>query len=156
MTPHRAALVGQGSDRPDMFRVLLNHRAARPQAAVVSVTRDLEFAPLNGVVNPVDGQLYVTGFQIWGTVAKEISGLARVRYTGAPSTLPREIVPMDEGVLIRFDVALEPKRAVDPANYSAERWNYLRTAEYCSPHFKPDGSKGQEAMTPASAYLSKD
>src|SRR5205823_5157493 len=36
------------------------------------------------------------------------------------------------------------------------RWNYLRTAEYGSPHFKPDGGKGQEAMTPSSAYLSQD
>src|SRR5204863_9595532 len=102
-------LIHLGYYRPEVFRVLFNHRAARPQAAVVSLTRGLEFAPLNGAVNPMDGQLYVTGFQIWGTVAKEISGLARVRYTGAPSTLPREIVPMDEGVLIRFDVALEPK-----------------------------------------------
>src|SRR6266571_242483 len=156
MGPLNDALIHLGYYRPEIFRVLLNDRATRPQAAVVSLTRDLEFAPLNGVVNPVDGQLYVTGFQIWGTVAKQISGLARVRYTGAPGTLPREIVPMDKGVLIRFDVALEPKRAVDPANYSAERWNYLRTAEYGSPHFKPDGGKGQEAMTPSSAYLSQD
>ncbi len=63
---------------------------------------------------------------------------------------------MDKGVLIRFDVALEAKRASDPANYSAERWNYLRTAEYGSPHFKPNGGKGQEAMTPSSAYISQD
>ena len=156
MGPLNDALIHLGYYRPEIFRVLWNHRAARPQAAVVSVTRDLEFAPLNGVVNPVDGQLYVTGFQIWGTVAKQISGLARVRYTGAPNTLPREIVPMDKGVLIRFDVSLDAKRAGDPANYSAERWNYRRTAEYGSPHFKLDGGKGQEAMTPSSAYLSAD
>ncbi len=156
MGPLNDALIHLGYYRPEVFLALLNHRAARPQAAVVSLTRDLAFAPLNGAVNPMDGQLYLTGFQIWGTVAKQISGLARVRYTGTPSTLPREIVPMDKGVLIRFDVALEAKRASDPANYSAERWNYRRTAEYGSPHFRPDGGKGQEAMTPSSAYLSQD
>ena len=43
------------------------------QAAVVSVTRDLDFAPLAGAVNPMDGQLYVTGFQIFGTTAKQVS-----------------------------------------------------------------------------------
>ena len=156
MGPLNDALIHLGYYRPEIFLALLNHRAARPQAAVVSLTRDLAFAPLNGAVDPMDGQLYVTGFQIWGTVAKQISGLARLHYTGTPSPLPREIVPMDKGVLIRFDVTLEAKRASDPANYSAERWNYLRTAEYGSPHFKPDGGKGQEAMTPSSAYLSQD
>ena len=156
MGPLNEGPIHLGYYRPEIFRVLLNHRAARPQAAVVSLTRDLEFAPLNGVVNPVDGQLYVMGFQIWGTVANQISGLARMRYTGAPSRLPRELIPMDKGILIRFDVALDAKAAGDPANYSAERWNYARTAEYGSPHFKPDGGKGQETMPPSSAYLSKD
>jgi len=156
MGPLNDALIHLGYYRPGIFRVLLNHRAARSQAAVVSLTRDLEFAPLNGVVNPVDGQLYVIGFQIWGTVAKQISGLARVRYTGAPSTLPRELVPMDKGVLIRFDLPLETKSAGDPANFAAERWGYRRTAEYGSPHFKLDGGKGQETMPPSSAYHSKD
>jgi cytochrome c2 len=116
----------------------------------------LEFSPFDGAVNPVDGQLYLAGFQIFGTTANQNSGLARLRYTGAPSLLPREVVAMDKGVLLRFDVALDETKAVDPANYSAERWNYKRTAAYGSPHFKLDGSKGQEAMVPSSAYLSKD
>src|SRR5262249_8551062 len=145
-----------GYYRPEIFLVLLNQRAPRLQAVVVSVTRDLEFAPFNGAVNPIDHQLYVTGFQIFGTEAKQISGLARLRYTVAPCTLPREVVPMDKGVLLRFDVALDAQQATNPANYSVERWNYKRTANYGSPHFKIDGSKGQEIMTPSSAYFSKD
>jgi cytochrome c2 len=126
------------------------------QAAVVSLTRSFEFAPLSGAVNPADGQLYVTGFQIWGTTAKRISGLARLRYTGAPNTLPREVAAMDRGILLRFDVPLDPKQATDPANFSAERWNYKRTPNYGSPHYKLDGSTGQEWMTPSSACLSRD
>jgi len=156
MGPLNDALIHLGYNRPEIFLVRLNTRAARMQAAVVSLTRDLDFAPLSGAVNPVDGQLYVTGFQIWGTTAKRTSGLARVRYTGAPSTLPREIVPMDKGILLRFDVALDAKKGTDPANFSVERWNYRRTASYGSPHFKLDGSTGQEWMTPSSAYLSRD
>jgi len=156
MGPLNDALIHLGYYRPEIFRILLNERSPRMQAAVVSLTRNLDFAPLAGAVNPVDGQLYMTGFQIFGTTAKQISGLARLRYTGAPSTLPREVAAMDKGVLLRFDMALDPRRASDPANYSAERWNYVRTANYGSPHFKLDGSKGQDAMTPSSAYLSKD
>ncbi len=156
MGPLNDALIHLGYYRPEIFLVLLNRRLPRLQAAVLSLTRDLEFAPLNGAVNPADGQLYVTGFQIFGTTARQISGLARLRHTGAPSTLPREVVPMDKGVLVRFDAPLDPRTAADPANFAAERWNYQRTFNYGSPHFKLDGAKGQDSMTPSSAYLSLD
>ena len=156
MGPLNDALIHLGYYRPELFLVLLNQRTSRMQAAVVSLTRDFEFAPLAGAVNPIDGQLYVTGFQIFGTTAKQVSGLARLRYTGVPGTLPREVAAMDKGILLKFDVALDAKKAGDPANFSAERWNYVRTANYGSPHFKLDGSKGQESMAPSSAYLSKD
>ena len=156
MGPLTDALINIGYYRPELLLVLLNQREPEIQAAVVSLTRDLEFAPLNGVVNPVDGQLYVIGFQIWGTEAKQISGLARVRHTGAPSTLPLEVVPMDHGVLLRFEVALDPATATNTGNFSAERWMYKRTANYGSPHFKLDGTPGHETIIPASAYLSKD
>ncbi len=156
MGPLNDSMIHFGYYRPEIFRVLLNERGIRPQAAVVSLTRDLAFPPLSGMANPADGQLYAIGFQIWGTEAKQISGLARIRYTGAASTLPREVVAMDKGVLLRFDTELSARHATNPANFSAERWNYKRTASYGSPHYKLDGSKGQEAMTPSSAYLSRD
>ncbi|MFM1767945.1 MAG: hypothetical protein RJA22_474 [Verrucomicrobiota bacterium] len=156
MGPFNDALIHFGYYRPEIFLVRLQERTARPQASVVSVTRDLAFPPLNGAVNPADGQLYVTGFQIWGTEAPQVSGLARVHHTGRPSTLPREVVPMREGVLLSFDVPVDPASATNLSNYSVERWNYRRTASYGSPHFKPDGSKGQDWMTPSSAYLSAD
>lgn len=156
MGPLNDALVHIGYNRPEIFLTLMNSRDKRPQAAVVSLSSEFDFAPLNGAVNPADGQLYVTGFQIWGTTAKKISGLARVRHTGSPGTLPREISPMDQGILLRFDTSLDVKRASDPANYSVERWNYRRTANYGSPHYKLDGSAGQEWLTPSSAYVSRD
>ncbi len=156
MGPLTDALIHIGYNRPELFLVRLNEHSQKPQAAVLSLFRDFAYAPLNGAVNPADGQLYVTGMQIWGTVAKRISGLTRVRYTGAPSGLPREVVPMAQGVLLRFDVPVEAQVATNLANYSVERWNYQRTATYGSPHFKLDGSKGTETMVPSSAYLAKD
>lgn len=149
-------MIHIGYNRPELFRVLMNDRAPKPQAAVVPFTQDLDFSPLNGAVNPADGQFYVTGFQIWGTTAKRISGLARIHYTGGRRVLLTGLVPMDKGVLLRFNEALDPKSATDPASYSVERWNYKRTFDYGSPHLKLDGSPGQEWMVPSSAYLSKD
>ena len=68
MGPLNDGLVHIGFNGPELFRVLLNNRAAKPQAAVVSVTHAFDFPLLNGSVNPADGQLYIAGFQIigWG------------------------------------------------------------------------------------------
>lgn len=158
MGPLNDGLVHIGFNQPEVFRVVMNQRGTRPQASVVSITRAFEIPPLNGSVNPADGQLYLAGFQVlgWGNVINTPAGMARVRYTGAPVTLPREIVPMDQGVLVKFDVTLDPTKARDPASYSLQSWSYKRTFKYGSPQYKADGTPGQDALTASSAYLSKD
>lgn len=158
MGPLNDSLVHIGFNNPELFRVLLNERTGRLQAAVVSLTRAFDYPPLNGAVNPADGHLYIAGFQIygWGTTASRLAGMGRVRYTGGPSTVPRELVPMDTGVLLRFDVALDPKKAADPDNYSVTSWHYKRTYQYGSPQFKADGSPGIDRLPASSAYVSKD
>ena len=158
MGPLNDQLVHIGFNKPELFHVLLNERTKRLQASIVSVTRGFEFPPLNGSVNPADGQLYLAGFQVlgWGNVLDVPSGLARVRYTGAPFLGPREIVPMDQGVLLRFDVALDRAKATNPASYSLQSWAYKRTYKYGSPQYKADGTPGQDALPASSAYLSQD
>lgn len=158
MGPLNDGLVHIGFNNPELFRVLLHERGASPQAAVVSITRAFDFPPLNGSVNPADGQLYLAGFQIlgWGTTATRLAGVGRVRYTGASSTLPREVVAMDQGVLLRFDSALDPDKAVDPDNYSLTSWHYKRTFQYGSPQFKADGTPGIDRIPPGRVYLAKD
>src|SRR6185436_7112687 len=112
MGPLNDSLIHVGSNRPELLQVLMNHRGSRPQAAVVTVARNFDVPALNATVNPADGFLYVTGFQMvgWGTTAKSTSNIARLRYTGATVTLPREVVPMDKGILLRFDTALDPAK----------------------------------------------
>ncbi|MFM7604054.1 MAG: DUF6797 domain-containing protein, partial [Prosthecobacter sp.] len=130
MGPVHGELIHIGYNRPELFRVLQNTHFAKPQAAVVSFSREFDFPTLNGIVNPADGQLYVTGFQVWGTVVKRLSGLARVRWTGKPRVLLQEVTPTDKGVVLRFNAKLDAKFATNPESYSAERWNYKRTPEY--------------------------
>ena len=109
-------------------------------------------------MNPADGQLYIAGFQIlgWGTTATRLAGLGRVRYTGAAFTVPREVVPMDKGVLLRFDVALDPASASNADNFSLTSWHYKRTFNYGSPQFKADGTPGIDRVAPSRAYVSAD
>ncbi|MGH9374010.1 MAG: DUF6797 domain-containing protein, partial [Vicinamibacterales bacterium] len=158
MGPLNDGLVHIGFNNPELFRVLFNDRGATPQAAVVSITRGFDIPVLHGSVNPADGQLYLAGFQIlgWGTTASRLTGLCRVRYTGAASTLPRELVPMDKGVLLRFDAALDRTSAAVADNYSLTSWKYKRTYQYGSPQFKADGTPGIDRLAPSSAYVSKD
>ena len=168
MGPINDELIHIGYNRPELFRVVgrvsnssfgaaqANELETRSTAAVMSFWRDFDFPTLNAHVNPADGQLYVVGFQVWGTIAPKLSGLARLRYTDKPRVLLKELTPTDKGVLLRFNAKLDAKLAADPASYSAERWNYKRTPEYGSPHLKLDGSAGQEFMTASSAYLSED
>jgi glucose/arabinose dehydrogenase/mono/diheme cytochrome c family protein len=158
MGPLNDSLVHIGFNNPELFRVLLNERTGRLQAAVVRVTRDFDYPPLNGSVNPADGYLYIAGFQIsgWGTTASKLEGFGRVRYTGADSTVPRALVPTDKGVLVEFDVALDRRKALDPDNYSLTSWHYKRTYQYGSPQYKADGTTGIDRLPASSAYLSKD
>jgi mono/diheme cytochrome c family protein len=157
MGPLNGEMIHVAYSRPDIFRVMFDKRQRdKAQAAVVEIPLPIKFAPLNGRVNPADGCLYLIGYQIWGTVATEISGLARVRYTGAESTLPCELSPMDKGILVRFDCPVDKTLAADPDNYAVERWNYKRTWDYGSAHYKLDGTTGQELVTASSAYVSED
>ena len=158
MGPLNDSVVHIGYNRPELFRVLLNDRASKLQAGVVSITRAFDYPPLNGSVNPADGQLYIAGFQIlgWGTTATPLAGFGRVRYTGAPSTVPRELIPMDKGVLLRFDVALDPRKATNPDSYSVTSWQYKRTYRYGSPQLKADGTPGIDRVAASGAYLSED
>jgi glucose/arabinose dehydrogenase/mono/diheme cytochrome c family protein len=151
-------LVHIGFNNPELFRVLLNERGKRLQASVISITRAFPYPPLHGSVNPIDGRLYIAGFQVlgWGTTSNRLAGLGRVRPTGAPFNLPKEIAPMDKGVLIRFEVPLDRTKAVDPDSYTITAWNYQRTYRYGSPQFKTDGAVGVDRLAPSSAYLSKD
>ncbi len=158
MGPLDNGLVHIGYNRPELFRVLLDLERPVPQAAVVSLTSAFDYPPLNGSVNPADGQLYIAGFQIlgWGTTATRLAGLGRVRYTGAPVTIPRQVTPMREGVLLRFDVALDKAAAADAANYSASSWGYKRTFRYGSPNYRADGTTGVDPLVPSRAYVSAD
>ena len=150
-------LVHIGFNRAELFLVLLNDRGQQPQASVISITSELQFPPLHGSINPLDGQLYMAGFQIsgWGNNRERLTGLGRVRYTGKTNTLPTEISPLENGVLLRFDVELDPALATDPENYSMASWAYKRTYRYGSAQYKSNGETGIDWIT-HSAYLSKD
>jgi mono/diheme cytochrome c family protein len=140
---------------PELFRVMIDRDSGRPQGAVTSITRDFKFAPLNAAVDPADGTLFVAGLKIFGTAADQVAGLARLRYTGAPSLLARAVKPGEKGILIEFDSGVDPS-AVRPEAFVVERWDYHRTYGYGSLHYLPSGAVGQEGLPVSGASLSRD
>lgn len=151
--PLSGELMHFGFNRPEFFRVYRDGE----QGAIASFMRGFGTGPLKSAVSPNDGQLYVSGFKIWGTVAKEICGFYRIRYTGKGDVdLPRDLRSAKEGVLLKFDFELDPTIATFLPNYKLDRWNYKRTSGYGSGHFKLDGTPGQENLAVSSAYLSGD
>jgi len=150
------SLIHIGYNRPELFKIYLDQHGKMAQGAVASAVSGFPCALLHGAVNPADGQLYVCGFRIWGTALDQISGLFRVRDAGGVSTLPTGVRSQARGVLLQFGFELDAALATSPMSYTVERWNYRRTKDYGSGHYKLDGEPGQESMPVASATLSKD
>ncbi|WP_035612260.1 DUF6797 domain-containing protein [Haloferula sp. BvORR071] len=85
-----------------------------------------------------DNSLYVAGFRGWQTNAANETAFQRIRYTGAPVTIPDKLEITETGVRIRFEVELAKDLATDPTSYSASRWNYVRGPQYGSGEFSVD------------------
>ena len=85
--------------------------------------------------SPKDGQLYVSGLNVWQSDAAKFGCFTRVRYTGKTATRPIGLHATKKGVEIVFTAPLDEKSALDKENYSVERWNYRWTGNYGSPDF---------------------
>jgi mono/diheme cytochrome c family protein len=142
---------------PRLFQVHPDSDEFVSQGGVTPLPLALDDPLLKGAVNPADGLLYLTGFNIWGTKAKGKTFLGRVR----PN--PKKVLPAPvdlrvgkRGILLRFARALDPKTANQTGSYSVRRWNYKRTPKYGSANYKLDGSPGTEDLPVSSIKLSKD
>jgi cytochrome c2 len=142
--------------RPGLFRMLIDSTAAGIQGGVWALPGHFPVPTMKGKVNPADGQLYIAGFTLWGTNSDGMTGLLRLRYTGKPNYSPSGFKVREEGIVIRFDSELDSESVSDISGYRVERWNYQRTDEYGSGHFRLDGAPGQELLPVFSAHLSRD
>ena len=127
------------------------------QGAVVKFPFKFPSGIMRGRFAPQDGQLYVTGLNVWQSDAAKFGCFSRVRYTGAPVTMPVELHALKDGVQLTFTNPLDAASATDPQNYDLTRWNYKWTGQYGSDDFKvSDGTKGKDAVPVEKATLSPD
>ena len=128
-----------------LFGVLKEEVDGVVQGGVVRFPLKFQSGIMRGRVNPLDGQLYVSGLRGWQTTALKNGCIQRVRYTGKPLWMPVEIKTHADGVELRFDQDLDTKSAADPENYRVSVWNYVWSAAYGSPEVSTQGGgKGGE------------
>jgi cytochrome c2 len=156
MGPLNDNLIHFSFARPGLFRVLIDSSASIAQGGVSYIHANYPAPTSKGTINPVDGQMYITGFNLWGSSSKGISALMRMRYTGKPSYMPNQFRAGEQGIMLSFDSELDAGSVLDVANFQVKRWNYKRTQEYGSGHFKLDGSTGEETLNVVASYLSAD
>ena len=127
------------------------------QGAVVKFPFKFPSGIMRGRFGPRDGQLYVSGLNVWQSDAAKFGCFDRVRYTGAAVTMPVELHALKDGVALQFTNALDAASATDVQNYDITRWNYKWTGQYGSDDYKvSDGTKGKDAVTVEKAALSPD
>jgi mono/diheme cytochrome c family protein len=149
------ALVHLSYARPGPFRVYVDSTPSGVQGAIVTLPGTFTTPTLKGRMHPSDGQLYLAGFQIWQSNAKDVSSLTRLRYTGRPSTLPLAVRAGQQGIVVRFASRLDAATARDASRYQVQSWSYRRTSSYGSGHFRRDGTAGHDRANVA-AHLSAD
>ncbi|WP_215232275.1 DUF6797 domain-containing protein [Dyadobacter linearis] len=156
MGPLNGSLIHFSFGTPGLFRVLIDSTSRIMQGGVSYINANYPAPTSKGALNPVDEQLYVTGFNLWGSASVGISSLLRLRYTGKPSYLPNQFHAGNQGIIIGFDSEIDKTSALNAANFDIKRYNYKRTEEYGSGHFKLDGSTGEELLPVAGSYISAD
>jgi glucose/arabinose dehydrogenase len=115
-----------------LYNVLQESVGDSVQGAVVKLAGKFPSGIMRGRFSPKDGQLYVTGLNVWQSDAAKFGCFNRVRFTGKSIAQPVVIKTSKSGVSITFTAELDPKAAADRENWSVERWNYKWTGQYGS------------------------
>lgn len=156
MGPLNGQMIHLSYGRPGLFNVLIDTADNKMQGGVSAIEGTYKAPAMKGAVNPVDGLLYITGFSLWGSNTQEISSLFRLRYTNGKSTQPTGFEVTEQGIVLKFGTRLTKQSVQNTGRYQVKRWNYKRTGEYGSGHYKTDGSAGEEYLPVFSAHLSED
>ncbi len=174
--PLKGELLHTAYGTCSLYLVLKEEVNGLMQGGVVKLPLSFESGIMRARFNPKDGQLYLAGLKGWQTSAAKNGCFQRVRYTGKPLNLPRQLHAVKGGLSLEFSEPLDKELATDVQNYSLAEWNYIWSAAYGSPEIsvkdktdlKP-GDKGgtewtkdqmvikqRDALTVKSAKLSAD
>ena len=142
--------------KPSLFRIYAPETSRMIQTAGTQLAVEFETPLLKGATNPSDGRPYFVGFQIWDSIAKRLEGLCRLRVLDKLDGAPESVEVVRDGVRLTFSEKLDPEKALNPANYQASSWEYVRTKDYGSAQYRSDGAPGVDSWFVHSVLLSED
>ncbi len=143
-----------------LFGVMQETVEGVAQAACVRFPVSFRSGIMRGRFSPKDGQLYLSGLNVWQSSAAKDGCLHRVRYTGKPVTMPIGIATKANGVEVQFSGPLDAS-AADAGNWGVEQWDYKWTGNYGSDNIstrdpQKAGKQTTDLVTVAKATLSAD
>ena len=115
-----------------LFKVMKEEVGGQVQGGAVRFPLNFESGIMRARFSPRDGQLYATGLRVWQSSGAKTGAFHRVRYTGKPVAMPKELHVQPNGIEITFTSALDAKSAADDGNWAIDQWNYKWTSGYGS------------------------
>jgi len=125
----RFGLLGQGSlvglsyGTGTWYQILRDENEGTPQAALVKLPGDFAAGARDLAINPVDGQLYVVGFDGWGDFSVKEGVIHRIRSTGKASLRPMSWSAEADGIRVTFNMPVDPA-SLNAKRTFAQQWNY--------------------------------
>lgn len=92
-----------------------------------------------------DGALYTCGMFAWAGSVTQPGGLYRVRYTGKPPHLPKELHARQGRLVLTFTDPIDPESVAKLDNFEFKTWALQRTANYGSKHIDEKAAPIQKA-----------
>jgi len=130
--PFRGDMLHMSYGSCSLFKVLKEEVGGQVQGGAVRFPLNFESGIMRARFSPRDGQLYATGLRVWQSSGAKTGAFHRVRYTGKPVAMPKELHVQPNGIEITFTSALDAKSAADDGNWAIDQWNYKWTSGYGS------------------------
>lgn len=151
------AAIGTSFGACQAYLVLRDVVNDQAQGAIVPLPGEFLSGVCRVTFNQYDGAIYIAGTEGWQSYAQEDGCLHRIRVTGKPMPLPTAVEAYSNGVILRFNEAIDPS-SVTLENTFCQQWNYLYSAGYGSPEFsiKNPGRQGHDLVDVESVRLLPD
>lgn len=156
--PLQGQLLHMSYGTASLFQVLHEFVEGQAQGGVIRFPLTFDSGIMRARFNPRDGQLYVAGLKGWQTRGARDACLQRVRYTGKPVRMVRELHVRKRGLELVITDPVDRASAADPDNWGAQQWNYLWSPAYGSPEFSvaDPKKKGRDPVTITGIKVSED
>ncbi len=128
------------------------------QGAVVPLPGEYRSGVHRAHLNPLDGLLYLTGMNGWGSYTTDAGCFQRLRYTGEDVQLPTGFHVHANGVAIRFRNPISTEIGADVAVQFAQCWNYRYSPGYGSKEYSVLHSPmiGHDCLTISASHVIDD